>query len=376
MNRNQAKILSGLIALCGMSVAANAQSQQVLFFENFDSVALGPNVEEGIETGAGGPMDAVWSATFPTGWAVDFNLPGVGVLEWQGWNLADGRWWAFTCGDQQRTDFVEPDENGLGRGAIAIADSDEWDDYDANGLDPSGEGDMNTMLTTPIIDMSNVTPGTLNLSFFSSWRDESDQTAMIEVRYDGGAWEQVLLWTSDDQDPNFHDDAPNEIVNVAINNPAASTMEVRFSYLNAANNWWWAVDSIQVSGELNASASNAPGYSFISADTFNETGRPVINLGEAVGADDYTVILAKDAEFSDIRQSSTADASGDYMIPGIPNGIYWVKAVANNGAGSRDSENALRIVVDNPVTVDFNGDGELNFFDVSIFLQGFNAGCP
>ena len=73
---------------------------------------------------------------------------------------------------------------------------------------------------------------------------------------------------------------------------------------------------------------------------------------------------------------STTSASGDYMIPGIPNGIYWVKAVANNSAGSRDSENAIRIVVDNPIDVDFNGDGLLNFFDVSIFLQGFNTGCP
>jgi hypothetical protein len=307
---------------------------------------------------------------------VDFNLTGVGVLEWQGWNIADGQWWAFTCGDQNRTDFVEPSENGLGRGAIAIADSDEWDDYDANGLDPSGEGDMNTMMTTPVIDLSGVTPGTVSLSFFSSWRDESSQTAVVEVRYDGGAWEEVLRWESDDQDPNFHDDAENEIVDVAIANPAAGSMEVRFSYLNGSNNWWWAVDSVQVTGERAGAAVNVPGYSFIAADVFNETGRPVINLSGAAGADDYTVLLAKDADFTDVRQSSTANASGDYMIPGIPNGIYWVKAVANNGAGSRDSENSIRIIVDNPIQVDFNGDGELNFFDVSRFLQLFNAGCP
>ncbi|MCA9275990.1 MAG: carboxypeptidase regulatory-like domain-containing protein [Phycisphaerales bacterium] len=376
MNLNQAKILSGLIAVCGMSAAASAQSTQVLFFENFDSVPLGMNVEEGIETGAGGPMTNVWSPDFPAGWSVDFNLPGIGVLEWQGWNIADGQWWAFTCGDQNRTDFVEPSEGGLGRGAIAIADSDEWDDYDANGLDPTAQGDMNTMMTTPVIDLTGVTPGSVNLSFFSSWRDESSQTAVVEVRYDGGAWEEALRWTSDDMDPNFHDDAENEIVNISLANPAAGSMEVRFSYLNGSNNWWWAVDTIQVTGEVSGTATNAPGYSFIAADVFNETGRPIINISEAAGADDYTVLLAKDAAFTDIRQSSTASASGDYMIPGIPNGIYWVKAVANNGAGSTDSENSIRIVVDNPISVDFNGDGNLNFFDVSLFLQMFNAGCP
>jgi len=376
MNRNQAKILGSLLTVCGMTAAANAQSQQVLFFENFDDIALGQNVEEGIETGTGGVMDNVWTPDFPAGWGVDFNLPGIGVTEWQGWNIANGEWWNLTCGDQDRSDFVLPSKGGLARGGVAIADGDEWDDYDANGLDPDSEGEMDTMMTTPVIDLANVTENTVNISFFSSWRPEDSQTAVLEVRYDGGSWEEVLRWVSDDTDANFKDDATNEIVELAVANPAgASGMEVRFSYLGT-DDWWWAIDSVQVSGEVNGSAGNAPGYSFIQADVYNETGRPVIQLSEAVGADDYTVLLAKDAEFADVRQSSTASAAGDYMIPGIPNGIYWVKAVANNGEGSRDSENAIRIVVDNPIDVDFNGDGQLNFFDVSIFLQGFNVGCP
>ena len=357
-------------------MTASAQSQQVLFFENFEGVVLGPNVEEGIETGEGGAMDNVWSPDFPAGWTTDFNLPGVGVLEWQGWNLANGQWWAFTCGDQDRTDFVEPSEFGLGQGAIAIADSDEWDDYDANGLDPSSQGDMQAMMTTPAIDMTNVTAGTAHLSFFSSWRDESDQTALVEARFDGGEWIEVLRWTSDPDDANFHDDSTNEIVDVDIDNPAASSMEVRFSYLDAANNWWWAVDSIQVTGEKTGDASNAPGFSFISADTFNETARPTITVGEAAGATEYNIVLAKDAEFTDIRQESTANSAGEHQIPAIFNGIYWVKAVAINDAGSRDSENAIRIIIDNPVYADFDGSGSRNFFDVSIFLQAFSAGCP
>lgn len=375
MNLKHNIATAAIVAASGLSSAASAQSTQVLFFENFDAMPLGMNVEEGIATGEGGVMDNVWTPDFPAGWSVDFNLTGIGVLEWQGWNIADGQWWAFTCGDQQRTDFVEPDENGLGRGAIAIADSDEWDDYDANDLDPSAEGDMNTMMTTPVIDLTSVTPGTVNLSFFSSWRDESDQTAVVEVRYDGGAWEEILRWTSDDQDANFHDDAPNEIVSVDIANPAAGSMEVRFSYLNAANNWWWAVDSIQVSGEIGGDASNAPGFSFVQADVFNETGRPTIEIGEAAGASSYSVIMAKDAEFTDVRLNTQTASSGSFQTPGVPNGIYYLKTVANNAAGSRDSENVLRIVVDNPVDVDFDGSGTLNFFDVSIFLQLFGAGC-
>lgn len=376
MNLNQAKIIGGLIAVCGMGAVANAQSTQVLFFEDFDNVPLGPNVEEGILTGSGGQQDNVWSPDFPDGWTVDFNLPGIGVLELQGWNIVDGQWWAFTAGDQGRTDFVEPSENGLSRGGVAVADGDEWDDFDANGLDPDSQGLMDTMMTTPAFDLSGVTPGTVNLSFFSSWRPEDLQTAVVEVRYDGGSWEEVLRWSSDSSDPDFHDDNTNEIVDISINNPAAGTMEVRFSYLDAGNDWWWAVDTIQVTGERTDPSGNAPGFSFISADVFNETGRPVITLGDAAGADDYTVVLAKDSDFADIRQSSTASSAGAFQTPGIPNGIYWVKATANNASGSRDSENSIRIVVDNPLVADFNGDGALNFFDVSLFVTAFGAGCP
>jgi hypothetical protein len=47
--------------------------------------------------------------------------------------------------------------------------------------------------------------------------------------------------------PNFHDDNTNESVLLAIDNPLASTARLRFSHLGGNNNWWWAIDNIQVS---------------------------------------------------------------------------------------------------------------------------------
>ena len=38
---------------------------QALFEESFDSVTLGPNVDEGVES------DAAWTAEPPAGWTVD-----------------------------------------------------------------------------------------------------------------------------------------------------------------------------------------------------------------------------------------------------------------------------------------------------------------
>ena len=376
MQFNKTFAAGALVAVSGMCSMASAQSEQVLFFENFDDIALGQNVEEGILTGEGGVQDNVWTPDFPAGWSRDFNLPGVGVREWQGWHIADGRWWNFTCGDQDRSNFVEPSEMGLSRGGVAIADGDEWDDFDANGLDPDGEGLMQALMTTPAFDVSGVTAGSMNLSFFSSWRDEDLQTAVVEVRYDGGSWEQVLRFSSDDTDADFKDDSPNEIISIDLSNPSASSMEVRFSYLDGGNDWWWAVDTIQVTGERSGVSSNGPGYSFISAETFNDTASPIINIGAAAGADDYTVIFAKDADFTDVRATATAPASGEFVSPAILNGTYYVKAVANNAAGSRDSENSVRIVVDNPIFADIDGNGMLNFFDIVGYIGIFTEGCP
>lgn len=377
MNLKKTTLLAALISASGMNAALYAQSEQVLFFENFDDMPLGANIEEGIETGEGGPMANVWTPDFPAGWTEDFNLPGIGVLEWQGWNLVDGQWWAFTCGDQDRTNFVEPSENGLSRGVVAIADGDEWDDYDANDLVPEDEGLMQALMTTPAFDITDVAAGSVGLSFFSSWRDEDLQTAVVEVSYDGGAFEEVLRWSSDSEDPNFHDDNANEIVELSIDNPEGmNSMQVRFSYLDGGNDWWWGIDSIQVVGQRTGAEVLAPGYSFVEAETFNMAARPTISIGDAAGATSYSVVVAKDAEFQDVRSMSSATTAGDYILPVIPSGIYYLKTVAENVVGSRDSENVIRIVIDNPIIADLDGSGSLNFFDISTYLQLFSAGCP
>lgn len=378
MKLNQMISIAMIGAACGLGTNALAQTRQVLYFENFDNLPLGPNVEEGIVTGAGGPRDAVWTPDFPAGWLRTFSLPGVGVREWQGWHVADGRWWAFTCGDQRRTEFVEPALGGLSRGGVAIADADEWDDYDANGLIPASQGTFDAFMTTPAVSLAGVTPNSLRIAFFSSWRDEAPQEAELEVSFDGGStYSRVFRWSGDQSDPDFKNDAPNEVLTYNINNPAgAASARFRFSLTKAGNNWWWAVDSIQVSGERSGQAQNLPGFSFVAADTFNFTARPMISVGEAAGATSYRVQLAKDEGFTQIRLDASTSQPGMFQIPAVPNGIYFVRSLAENAVGSRNSENAVRIVVDNPTFADLNGDGLLNFFDITRYIQLFNAGCP
>lgn len=234
-----------------------------LFFEDFEGLVLGPNVEEGITTGTGSPKPetAVWTKTAPAGWTIDDSgVPGIGtdnngVVEWAGWSFAKREWWAATAGDQQRTGFLK------GTGTVAIADSDEWDDLP----NPDGNADpalnYRTFLSTKAIDISAQAAGTLYLKFDSSWRDEEPQKANVRVSFDGAAPVEVLRWESGETSPNFHNDAVNESVTVSLANPAgAKSMTITFGYFDSYNNWWWAIDNIEVS--VGAAVTPAPKLSY------------------------------------------------------------------------------------------------------------------
>ncbi len=216
---------------------------RVLLREDFESLVLGPNVEEGITTGSGGAREAVVTKTPPTGWMVDNSgINGLGnpdtdgVVEWAGWSFANREWWAATAGDQTRTRFLK------GTGTIVIADGDEWDDL------PRAAGTMNTFLMTPEINITGMEANTMLLKFDSSWRPESPQKGIIRASFDGAAPVEVLRWTA--VAPDFHPDSQNETVSLRINNPAgASRVQITFGYIDAGNNWWWALDNIELSAD-------------------------------------------------------------------------------------------------------------------------------
>jgi hypothetical protein len=215
------------------------------WFENFDGLALGPNVEEGIITGSGGPTNNVWTKTPPTGWSIDDSgVPGVGtdqdgVTEWAGWSFAKKDWWA-AAGGQNRSDFTRAS------GTVAVGDSDEWDDVG------HASGNMATFMTTGDINITGQAANTLYLKFDSSFRAEDPQKGNVRVSYNGGAQVEVLRFESV-AGPNFHDNM-NEAVTVALNNPAGATsMKLTFGYFDTRNNWWWAVDNLEVVGGAAAS---------------------------------------------------------------------------------------------------------------------------
>lgn len=210
----------------------NCPEVLVAFSENFDSVPLGPGVDE---TGGG---DQVWTDQAPGGWMVDrTGVPGGGVTEWRGWGFSDPAWWAEVAGDQGRSGFAQAS------GAAAIADPDEWDDA------PRDPGTFNSWLESPPIDVSQLEPSSAKLAFSSSWRPEGDQRAVVAVTFDSGPEMIIADWQSQ-QGPLFKPDATNEMVVLDLPMPeGAQVLEVRFGLLDAGNNWWWAIDNVVVVGE-------------------------------------------------------------------------------------------------------------------------------
>lgn len=307
------RVLCAVLIGCGWGAlpwGATPATAASVFREDFDALPLGPNVDE-ILAGSN-----VWTNTPPSGWQIDNDdLPSGGVTEWAGWSFTDPTWWANAAGGQQRADFTK------GSGVIAVADPDEWDDL------PNDSGTYNTFLATPSISLSGIAANSLQMRFDSSWRPEGQQGANLTISYDGGAVTELLRWSSDSGDANYKPAATNETIVVPLNNPAgAAEMQLRFGMFEAGNNWWWAVDNIDV-------------FTPTTLEVDTDTGEMRI-----VGAEDLTGYQVS-------GPAGSLDASG------------WQ-------AGNLDAQN----VGAGPLPGDVNGDDIVDGGDIAHWAQSYAAG--
>ncbi len=249
-------------ALDNLSLSDGANAP--FWSENFDSLSLGPSTNEfeandpvfsritaRNDDTATSPIENAFSHAAPTGWAIDNSGikeaargdNNIGVYEWEGWSFSTRNFWAGAQ-DGGAAGFLKAS------GVFAIADSDEFDDFGRNPNNetpnPNYTRPMDTILESPAIDLAGVAANSVFLKFDSSWRWEGNQKAIVTVDFGGGQTE-VLRWESVESSAFFHDDNLNETVMIPLNNPAgASSAVVRFKYLDAGNNWWWAIDNVQI----------------------------------------------------------------------------------------------------------------------------------
>ena len=308
----------------------------VLFYEDFDGLTLGPNVNEGMPT----VYPNVWTTNPPAGWTVDrTTMPGYGddaadgMTEWVGWSFASKDFWSVVTDDQGRQQFTNS------RKVVAVADPDEWDDQN------HAVGYFNSSMKTPPIPIGGLSANTIFLKFDSSWDYEAfddcggtkwpdcpatnNQTAIITVSYNGGAEVQVLKWDSDGGangtynpspavSPTFHDTAYNENVTLLLNNPAnATNVVIKFALLNAGNDWWWAIDNIQVSA--------GPAI----------TTQPVSITRDAGSSASFSVIAQGSGTLSYQWQFNGGSGSVYTNLPGETGGALTFTAETNNTGSYR-----------------------------------------
>ena len=230
----------------------------VLFEEDFEDVPLESSIAEQLKD------KRVWSGTPPDDWEITNENPkDLGMPEWRTWAIVDLEWWTATAEDQRRSEFTGIHNDGKGIGTGAVADPDEWDDWELNG-DPDALSRWNGHLITPSIKIKGAAAKSLVLTLDSSWRPEDTQDGEITVSFDGGKEEQILLFESVGIDAGAHTlvtiptlkekeekindgEQINETLEIPIDNPTgAAEMTISFGVIDAQNDWWWAIDNIKL----------------------------------------------------------------------------------------------------------------------------------
>lgn len=230
--------MAAILAALGLTLPARADILLSEDFEGFNLTSYVSPTETNAGVSKGDGTD--WTTELPAGWVADFHNTPIGdPIEFQGWRIHDVDSWVATEGDQQRANWTH---GGVGaHGSALLVDPDAYDD--GTNIDTSL---FNASVTTPAIDLSNIAPGTVELSVDSYFRNEEESDLYIDVSYDGGAtfsnvWKIDSAALPDGQ-------AYDEQLHFSLNNPGSGSLQVKFSLLEGSNDWWWAIDNVGITG--------------------------------------------------------------------------------------------------------------------------------
>jgi len=152
--------------------------------------------------------------------------------------------WVAEAG-QARDQFAR---GGVGaHGTVLVADGDQYSDRVTVGGDA-----MNVFLTTRPIPLAGVGANTVTLKFDSSFRPYAEMTGLVEVSFNSGAtFTNLLTLNTASAGGNSSLSRANEAIVLPVANPTGGSMLVRFGYVTADNDWWWALDNISVITPVN-----------------------------------------------------------------------------------------------------------------------------
>ena len=160
----------------------------------------------------------------------------VGELAFDGWAVLDVASWIEQQGVQiGRTLFNIEDPNNK----TLVCDGDAFDDFSDDLVDNGVNSYICREYDLTGFDSSNV-----SISFEYEFAAYADQTGLCEVSFDGGTTYQTLLELDSTVIGNSVVVVDFAVLNTGA--PGADSMKLRFGYVEADNDWWFAVDNIMV----------------------------------------------------------------------------------------------------------------------------------
>ena len=225
-----------VVALCAALVPYGSARADTFLNENFEGLPLQPFTSP-TESGGDGTD---WTSALPAGWTATFPSPIGNPVEFQGWRVLDVDSWIATEGNQNRSAWTR---GGVGaRGSVLLVDPDAYDD--GTNIDTSL---FNASILTPAINLATIVPGTAAISFDSFYRAEVESDLFLDVSFDGGATFTNLMTVDSATVPDGA--VFDEHLSFPVNNPATGSLQFRFSLRDGSNDWWWAVDNVEVTGQ-------------------------------------------------------------------------------------------------------------------------------
>lgn len=216
-------------------------------FEDFEGLSLLPfGVAAGTPPGDG----TDWTEVIPN-WTRD-NSGMLGYSEegaFDGWAALDSDSWVRQQGGQGRTQL----SNFGDHNTVLVTDGDAFYDFDSNfaGTGPAPPQAVNTWISRAY-DLSGYDNSTLRISFDYEFRIENAQRGLAQVSFDGGASWRTLVDLDNSDGPNDLQiaEAGQFVAGVDFVAQQSATMILRFGYINADNNWWFAIDNVRVEAAL------------------------------------------------------------------------------------------------------------------------------
>lgn len=227
--------------------------------EDFEGLTLEPF---GVAAGTP-PGDGTDYTDDVTNWTIDNSgmLAGCDEGAFDGWAAMDSDSWVNQQGGQGRTALSTFGTNNT----LLVADGDAFYDFDFsfNPPDPVPAQAVNTYISRTY-DLTGYDSRTVRVSLDFEFRIENAQRGTIEVSFDNGAtW--ATLEDIDNADGMNTQGANDDFVTTQFDGngfpipyvagtdfPAriSNSMILRIGYLNADNNWWFAVDNVRVEAEV------------------------------------------------------------------------------------------------------------------------------